>query len=338
MATTSLAAHQSIEHPCREDISATLERILDSADFLTSARNKRFLAYIVEETLAGRVDRLKAYNIAVAVFGRDSSFDPQTDPLVRIEAGKLRRSLERYYLSSGRMDPIRISIPKGCYKPVFENVAPEPPMTETPPTQPPSTAIVHKAETATPERSRLIAAGLVFLIALLIPILTISLISPPTTVLSSTRNASPSQLAARGPTLLVLPITDLSSDPKQGDFAPGLTEDILAAVTRFKSIQVFAATTSDDAPRTASQAPPRPKRTDYVLRGSVRRFADRFRVTVHLVEADTGKQVWTESYDRALTRGDLLSVQSDIASQIADMVDQITSSSRMRRGPSRRPA
>lgn len=313
MAKTSLAGHRSIDLPCRGHVSATLKRILESADFLASERNKRFLAYVVEETLAGRADLLKAYNIAIAVFGRDPSFDPQTDPLVRIEAGKLRRELERYYFGAGRTDPLRISIPKGCYRPVFEHAAPEVPIADVPPSWPSMTTTVREEQTSARRRSWLIAAGLILLITALIPIMAISLVSPPATM-------SPSQLAEPdkfGPTLLVLPLIDLSSDLKQDYFARGLTEEIIATVTRFKSIQVFADPTGDGVSGSASQASPRPERTDYVLKGSVRRLADRFRVTVHLIEADTGKQLWTESYDRALTPADFLDVQSDIAVQIA---------------------
>ena len=69
--------------------------------------------------MAGRGDRIKAYSIAVEVFGRGVSFDPQTDPIVRIEAGHLRRALERYYLTAGHADPILITIPKGGYVPTF---------------------------------------------------------------------------------------------------------------------------------------------------------------------------------------------------------------------------
>ena len=101
------------------ECSSQLARILQSADFEATARGHKFLSYVVDEELSGRGDRIKAYSIAVEVFGRDASFDPQTDPIVRIEAGHLRRSLERYYLTSGQSDPILITIPKGGYVPTF---------------------------------------------------------------------------------------------------------------------------------------------------------------------------------------------------------------------------
>jgi adenylate cyclase len=100
-------------------VRAELRRVLGSPSFDASERNRSFLAYVVEESLAGRADRIKAYSIATSVFGRDERFDPQVDSIVRIEAGRLRRSLERYYLTDGRASRIRIDIPRGGYVPVF---------------------------------------------------------------------------------------------------------------------------------------------------------------------------------------------------------------------------
>lgn len=104
-----------------DDVRRQLRRILDSADFEASPRNRRFLSYVVEETLGGRADRIKAYTIATRVFDRGPDFDPQLDSIVRIEAGRLRRALDHYYLKAGTADPIRLSIPKGSYFPSFEH-------------------------------------------------------------------------------------------------------------------------------------------------------------------------------------------------------------------------
>ena len=101
------------------DVRIQLERILASDDFKVPERNKKFLSYVVEEALAGRADRIKAYSVAIEALGRDASFDPQSDPVVRIEAGHVRRALERYYLTGGQLDPLLISIPMGGYVPTF---------------------------------------------------------------------------------------------------------------------------------------------------------------------------------------------------------------------------
>ena len=105
-------------------IRAELARILASPAFDASERNRQFLSYVVDEALAGRADRIKAYTVATEVFGRDPKFDPQLDSIVRIEAGRLRRSLERYYLTDGRTSCLRIDIPRGGYAPIFTDAAP----------------------------------------------------------------------------------------------------------------------------------------------------------------------------------------------------------------------
>ena len=105
--------------PSPGEVRAQLERIVDSVEFAVSERAQRFLRYVVEEALAGRGERIKAYSIAVEVLGRDEGFDANADPAVRLEAGRLRRALERYYLVAGQADPVLIEIPKGAYVPIF---------------------------------------------------------------------------------------------------------------------------------------------------------------------------------------------------------------------------
>ena len=96
-----------------------LDGVLRSAHFDGSTRSREFLRYVVEEVLAGRAAYLKQAAIAVEVFGRKPDFDAVIDPIVRVQAGRLRRSLERYYLLCGDVDLIRIELPKGSYAPVF---------------------------------------------------------------------------------------------------------------------------------------------------------------------------------------------------------------------------
>ena len=103
--------------PESEDVVEQLDRILASGDFDASPRSRAFIRFIVEETLAGRQEALTQAAIATRVFARREDFDPTVDPIVRIQAGRLRRSLERYYLLSGAEDPVRIELPRGSYVP-----------------------------------------------------------------------------------------------------------------------------------------------------------------------------------------------------------------------------
>ena len=97
-----------------------LDRVLGSPTFHQVDRLKRFLAFITLEAIAGRSDQLKEYVIGVQVFSKEESFDPRTDPIVRVQARRLRARLVRYYRDEGQNDEILIELPKGGYAPVFK--------------------------------------------------------------------------------------------------------------------------------------------------------------------------------------------------------------------------
>ena len=105
--------------PSEAAVREQLERVVASAQFTAAESARRLLRYVVEETLAGRGDQLKEYTLATEVFGRDASFDPKINPTVRVEASRLRRRLEYYYLTLGRRDPVLIELPRGTYAPSF---------------------------------------------------------------------------------------------------------------------------------------------------------------------------------------------------------------------------
>jgi hypothetical protein len=103
-----------------DDIRAALQRLVASPDFPATERNRRFLVYVAEKALSGSHEDVTGYKVATEVFGRPAHFNPTTDPIVRIEAAKLRRDLETYYLKSGAAEPVKISLPRGGYIPLFE--------------------------------------------------------------------------------------------------------------------------------------------------------------------------------------------------------------------------
>lgn len=105
-----------------EEIRAQIERIVGSSELAGSVRLCDFLRYVVEETLCGRGTRIKGLTIAQAVFGADASFDPDSNSIVRVEAGRLRRRLKEYYAGDGQRDPILVEIPKGSYAPEFKRI------------------------------------------------------------------------------------------------------------------------------------------------------------------------------------------------------------------------
>ena len=141
MATISLNCWSESD---QKAIREQLVRILNSGPLHQSQRRQRFLEYLVNETLAGRGERLKAYNVALEVFDRPETFDPAIDPLVRIEAARLREKLREYYGTDGQGDPIHIDLPKGTYTPQIEfrhEAAPRIARREAPPTQERSSSV-----------------------------------------------------------------------------------------------------------------------------------------------------------------------------------------------------
>jgi TolB-like protein len=105
-----------------EEITLELSQILNSSLFKNSRTLSNFLEYIVTEAINDRGKHIKEYNIAVNVLNRPSSFNCSDDAIVRIHAGRLRRTLSLYYSSEGKNNTIYIEIPKGGYVPQFKQV------------------------------------------------------------------------------------------------------------------------------------------------------------------------------------------------------------------------
>jgi hypothetical protein len=102
-----------------DEVRGEIERMIASSVFASSPQLSAFLRFVVEAVLNGRADRLKGYVIGIEVLRRDKNFDPQIDPIVRVEATRLRRAIERYYAGPGANDPIIIDLPRGGYVPQF---------------------------------------------------------------------------------------------------------------------------------------------------------------------------------------------------------------------------
>ncbi|WP_171070061.1 hypothetical protein [Methylobacterium terricola] len=122
-----MSAQTSTETVPVEAVRGSLNGCLGTPAFRRSPKLAAFLSYIVEEELAGRGEAIKAYTIATQALRRSDSFDPSNDPSVRVEAGRLRRVLDEVYAGEGRRLPVRIVVPVGGYRPVFELQASEEP-------------------------------------------------------------------------------------------------------------------------------------------------------------------------------------------------------------------
>src|SRR3954454_24178008 len=99
--------------PSHELVAQALERVLQSALFKKADRQSRFLRYVVEKQLADDTAALREISIGLDVYHRRDDYDPKSDPIVRVEASRLRARLREYYELAGAADEVRIDIPKG---------------------------------------------------------------------------------------------------------------------------------------------------------------------------------------------------------------------------------
>ncbi|MTI15819.1 hypothetical protein E1162_01035 [Rhodobacteraceae bacterium RKSG542] len=138
------------------EVQEALKRILSSDGFTRSPKISRLLTFLVEETLAERHEGLKEITIAIEVFDQPTSFNPRVNPIVRVNASRLRNILRLYYSEAGSSDPVQIKMADVGYVPVFQrnmqfiqndlNVAAETQSLQAAPAQPEQAAL---ADTAT---------------------------------------------------------------------------------------------------------------------------------------------------------------------------------------------
>src|SRR6267154_867255 len=107
-----------------EEVRTQLERILASQTLAGSDQLKRLLRLTVERKINHQSELLKEYNLGLEVFQRPPDYDPKVDPIVRVQARRLRAKLDEYYAGKGASDPLVICIPRGAYIPKFSHRSP----------------------------------------------------------------------------------------------------------------------------------------------------------------------------------------------------------------------
>lgn len=124
-AYTSTAPHIPVFEKREE-----LRRVLESRYFTNSPKKTRFLEFVSDQAFQGNGDKLNEYLIGVEVYDRGVDFNPQKDPIVRVQAHEIRRLLKKYYEDEGKASVVRIDLPAGHYVPVFSRIleaeSPEP--------------------------------------------------------------------------------------------------------------------------------------------------------------------------------------------------------------------
>ena len=290
-----------------EAVQAELDKILASSLFQNSARLSQFLRFTVKTVLGGNGERIKEYLVGVEVFGRDGSYDPRIDPVVRVEAGRLRAKLEEYYRTQGQADPVLIELPKGSYVPVFRTrQQPAPARVSTDEPAPPAVAEparqrAHRPFWGLPARSWAVLAGA----SLMILVLAVW-----TAVRRNAHRAAPTSIA-------VLPFMNLSAAPENEYLSDGFSEELTTSLAALQGLRVVARTSAfqfrgkgEDVRRIGEQL-----NVGAVLEGSVRKEGDRLRVTAQLISTADGYHLWSGAYDGQSS--DLYTIQENIVQETA---------------------
>jgi adenylate cyclase len=132
----------------------------------------------------------------------------------------------------------------------------------------------------------------------------------------SQKQVSPTPTSTEKPSIAVLPFANLSDDPEQEFFSDGISEDIIAELSRFHSLFVIARNSSFQykGGNVSIQKVGRELGVQYIVEGSVRRAGNRIRVLAQLIEVETENQIWGERYDREMI--DIFEVQDDVTRSI----------------------
>jgi tetratricopeptide (TPR) repeat protein len=282
--------------PSDAEARAALDHVLASDTFRSSPQLGAFLRYVVDATLAGRGASLKGYTIAVEALGRDPRFNPQVDPIVRVEATRLRRALERYYAEAGSDDPVTIALPRGSYAPSFTRRV----VTPAEPAKPPAG---HPVAIRWRPAWAVGAAGAVLAITAA-ALLATTLLPPRGTVppyrLAGRLAGTTSSIGARTSENRLPPgngMPTLAVDGLRADGAPGadaisagaLTQKIRGAFARFDTINVA----SNVASATPRNGPPQ---VDYRLAGGVDYGDSATTVRFQLIDEAEGTIAWSRSF------------------------------------------
>lgn len=271
-----------------EDARAEIAHLFADDRFASTDRRKSMLRFIVEEKLAGREASLKGVTIAQAVFGRGADFDQQNDSIVRIEARRLRQDLDLYYSGPGRDNPVRISIPKGRYVPVFAKQ-----------TEVADASVSIRSFIASQLGSWRAAGVTAFLLVA-------------TTFFAVAFAERDSDQLVRAPSITILPFESTTDSEAARHVANGMTYELIADLAEFPSFRLYTPSSSEASKDGIV--------TDYVLSGATNMSTESVRLVASLTKGGSGEVVWGQTYNEELSTRSLMDIQASVAGHIASTI------------------
>lgn len=282
--------------PTDAEIRTALDELLADKNLHMSERNRRFLRFVAEEKLAGREERIKSYTVAVDVFGRAPTFDSLTDPIVRIEATRLRAALDAYYSGPGSETEIIIELPKGGYVPLFRRRGTPADSGEAQfPAKPVRTLSSRHAVMLTT-----VVSGSVLAVALLV----------------AAYSPWKESLQAQTPIIALEPVRAASGRVEESELARGLTQSILSGLSRFPGMRLVhmregRASASAGVVGSAGVVPV------YLMQSNLRASENNLRFWWSITDGRTGETLWSENIDQPRTGDIETTIEDEIASRVA---------------------
>lgn len=269
-----------IAAPEREAIVAALERLLAWPEVARSPQLGKFLDYIVRRTLDGDEQSIKAYSIAVDVLGRGEDFDPQSDPIVRVQARRLRGLLDEYYRTDGAAESPQILLPVGRYVPEFAYDARPIPISAEP-ARSASKLPILRPKGVTLSWFTLLA------IALGVGLLVYSL----STWGGRQQGALAAADAMLPPSVTIVEFQNLTDPGAPTPPVSGLAIELVTDLGQFEDIEVRYGGTGGESNGVAAAAPA----SDFVLTGIVRLDRDVVQYSAILTDTRTTSVVWSHT-------------------------------------------
>ena len=293
-----------------------LDRIFDSVEFRAFDRGRRFLEFAVGEVLSGRQERLDVRTLAQFVCDRDAFYDAENDPVVHIEAGRTRRALERYYLTAGQDDPIRIVIAGQGYIPSFHQGNAASAVGEAHSTEGGLPRATSSQGPPSPREKPLIDREMLLAIGVplgLVAIIILALVKPLELLFFPNYRSSEVPASVpddERPRIVVEPFSEVSSSGSGVGTARMVTDGIIAQLTKIKGIAVIV-------PQ-AGSAPSATKAPQIVMRSSIVVQDGRLRLHVQLIDPADGAVIWAGQYES--DNQNILEVQDKIAQEVGDVL------------------
>jgi TolB-like protein len=231
---------------------------------------------------------VKEYTVGVEAFGRPADYDPKIDPIVRVQARRLRAKLDEYYATEGATDTVRITLPKGGYVPVFE-----------------ARPTVAKPNPPRRRGTLALVIGAIMVITGIIGV--------------ATRDSA----GADAQSIAVLPLRNIADDQSRQFVADKATEALITSLAQMNSLRVASGTTTRRVSGMHDSLPEMAKalKVRWIVEGAVGQERGRLLIKMRVVDATSDRKIWADAL--TCTQDELSATQQKAAGAIEAAIEHV---------------